>query len=222
MGIRRILVATSIAISVVGAVASGDTVEDWRQLPPGTIGLPAGWMELPFVQRAFVKRGALEVIEDGGRRVLRAKTEPDQHTIIRKPIHVDLAATPVLTWQWNVLRFPTGASLRDRTRSDSPAVLAVAWSSPPRVIAYAWDVGGVVGSRFQNPKQSRVNYIVVRSGTEPRATWVTERRNVADDYRSVFGEAPLHGPDEIELSVDSNDTRSVAETLIGPVAFAPR
>jgi hypothetical protein len=81
-------------------------------------------------------------------------------------------------------------------------------------------VGGPAGRRFQNPKQSRVNYIVVRAGSAPRATWVTERRNVVEDYRTVFGEAPAHGPDEVEISVDSNDTRSAAETLIGPIACA--
>jgi hypothetical protein len=224
MEIRRIVVATVLALCAADALALGGAqiVEDWRRQPPGATGLPAGWEELPLLQRMLVKPGALEVVEEAGRRALRMKTESDQHTIIRKRIHVDLQATPVLAWQWKVLSFPTGASLRDRARSDSPAVLAVAWSSPPRVMAYAWDVAGTVGSHFQNPKQSRVNYIVVRSGTEPRAAWVAERRDVADDYRRVFGEAPSHGPDEVELSVDSNDTRSVSEILIGSIAFGPR
>ena len=224
MGIRRILVGVVLALHAVGALAADgvQTVEGWRQQPPGPTSLPAGWEELPFVQRALIKRGALEIVDDGDRHALRLRTAHDQHTIIRTHIHVDLEAAPILTWQWKVLSFPRGASLKERARSDSPAVIALAWSSPARIIAYAWDVGGPVGSRFQNPKQSRVNYIVVRSGPEPRATWLTERRNVVEDYRAVFGEAPAHGPDEVELSVDSNDTRSVAETLIGPIAFAPR
>ena len=156
------------------------------------------------------------------RRALRLKTDTDQHSIIRKPIRVDLHATPILRWQWKVLTFPTGANLQERSRSDSPAVLSVTWSSPPRVLAYAWDVTAAVGSRFHNPKQSRVNYIVVRSGTALRGQWVGERRDVAEDYRTVFGEEATSGPDEIELSVDSNDTRSIAETLIGPIRFTAR
>ena len=212
-----------MVVCALGAAVAADThvLEDWRLQAPGTTGVPAGWTELPLLQRVLVKPGALEIVEDGDQRALRVKTERDQHTIIRKRIHVDLQATPILTWQWKVLTFPTNASLRERARSDSPAVLAVAWSSPQRLIAYAWDVPGPVGSRVENPKQARVNYIVVRAGTEPRGAWVTERRNLSDDYRRVFGEAPARGPDEIELSVDSNDTRSISETLIGRIVLGP-
>jgi hypothetical protein len=79
-----------------------------------------------------------------------------------------------------------------------------------------------VGSRFTNPKQGRVHYIVVRSGDMDRARWMTEQRDIAADYLSVFGEAPAAGPDEIEISVDSNDTRSHSESSIGEIRVVPR
>jgi DUF3047 family protein len=77
------------------------------------------------------------MVEDNGRRALRIKTGRYEHTIIRKKIHIDLAAPPVLEWQWKVIVLPTGADLRQRSRSDSPAMLAVAWAKPERLMGYA-------------------------------------------------------------------------------------
>jgi hypothetical protein len=36
----------------------------------GAAGVPSGWLELPLLQRALVKRGALDIVEDNGRRAL--------------------------------------------------------------------------------------------------------------------------------------------------------
>jgi hypothetical protein len=48
--------------------------------------------------------------------------------------------------------------------------------------------------------------------------WLSERRNVYEDYRRVFGEDP-EDPPAIALSIDTNDTRSTAEALIGRIEF---
>ena len=219
---RAVIAAVALCGLAAAAWAATVVAEDWHAQALGPTALPAGWLELPILQRALLKAGALAVVDDHGRRALHVKTQADQHTIIRKRIQVDLRATPILEWHWKVVTFPTGAALRERARSDSPAVLSLAWASPARVVAYAWDASAPVGSRFDNPKQSRVHYNVVRSGVAPRGEWVGERREVAEDYRAIFGESPASGPDEVQISVDSNDTRSVAETLIGAISFVPR
>ena len=59
---------------------------------------------------------------------------------------------------------------------------------------------------------SAVTYVVVRSGQADAGRWLTETRNVYDDYKQIYGEEP---PEEIRLlslAVDSNDTRSTAES----------
>jgi len=52
----------------------------------------------------------------------------------------------------------------------------------------------------------------------PWLEWVTERRNVREDYRMVFGEEP-ENPSVIALSIDTNDTKSSSETFLGPLRF---
>jgi hypothetical protein len=209
------------ALTTIGASAQFSIVEDWHAQPVGTSGIPLEWYQLPLTQRVIVRLGALEIVLDEGQRALRLTTDATQHTILRKKITADLTATPMLQWRWKVVTFPTGADLRDRSRSDSSAVLAVTWRRPPRVLAYAWDVSAPAGSRFVNPKQSRVHYIIVRSGTADRGKWMTERRDVVADYTTLFGNAPTTTPEEVEISVDSNDTRSRSETLLGDIRFVP-
>jgi len=41
---------------------------------------------------------------------------------------------------------------------------------------------------------------------------------VAEDYRDIFGEFP-ENPTAITISIDSNDTHSMAESFIGPIFF---
>ena len=64
-----------------------------------------------------------------------------------------------------------------------------------------------------------MTYIVVRSGSDELGKWITERRNVVEDFRRIYGEPP-DKPNALALSIDSDDTRSNAESFIGPIAFA--
>ena len=50
---------------------------------------------------------------------------------------------------------------------------------------------------------------------------LTEQRNVAEDYAKIFGEFP-DDPRAITISIDSNDTRSMAESFMGPIVFRAR
>ena len=70
----------------------------------------------------------------------------------------------------------------------------------------------------KSQKTGTVTFIVVRSTTERLGQWLTERRNVAADFRSVYGE-DAENPSAIALSIDTNDTRSKSEGSIGEIVF---
>ena len=61
----------------------------------------------------------------------------------------------------------------------------------------------------------------MRSGSEDVGKWLTERRNVAEDYAMIVGESP-DDPRVITISIDSNDTHSMAESFMGPIVFRAR
>jgi hypothetical protein len=205
------------------AAADRYDVEDWRSQPLGQHGIPAGW-------RAYETPGGhpkydFTVVEDAGHRALRMHGE-SEHSTIAKEITVDLTATPMVTWSWKMVALPIGADLRHRATSDAAGHLFVIWPRFPemirsRLIGYVWDPHAAVDSVIPSQKTGTVTFIVVRSGTQGLGTWIEERRDVIADFRRVHDAAPPN-PRAVALSIDTNDTRSRAETLIGPIAFRRR
>jgi hypothetical protein len=136
---------------------------------------------------------------------------------------VDLKATPILEWQWKVVTLPKEGDARKRKTDDEAAQLYVTWPRFPealrsRVIGYIWNSVPTDEKIFKSHKSMTVTYIVVRSGPVDVGAWLTERRNVREDYRMIYGEEP-DDPAVITIGVDSNDTKSSAESLMGTIVF---
>jgi len=199
-------------------------VEDWRGAPVGSTGVPAGWQkyETPGGHPAY----DFTVIEDAGRRALHMKSTAE-HSTIAKDVQADLAVTPILAWQWRVLSLPQGADLRNRATSDATGHIFAIWPRFPalvrsRLIGYVWDPMLPIGTVIPSRKTGAVTFIVARRGETGLGQWLDERRNVADDYRNVFGEAPPPLLPVLALSIDTNDTRSSAEAMFGRLELQPR
>ena len=205
-----------------GAGAPG-AFEDWGQAPVGSRGVPPGWQtyETPGGHPAY----DFTVVEHAGRRALHMKSA-GEHSTIAKEVRADLAATPFLAWQWRVLSLPQGADLRNRGTSDATGHIFAIWPRFPafvrsRLIGYVWDAALPVGTVLTSQKTGTVTFIVARRGDQGLGQWLDERRNVADDYLRVFGEAPPPLP-ALALSIDTNDTRSSAEAMFGRIELQPR
>ena len=219
----------SFLVANIGAVLAAPSpglaqarapVEDWSGSAPGARGIPAGWepYETPGGHPAY----DFVMVEDEGRRALQLSSEGD-HSTIAKRLRIDLAKVPMLEWSWKVLKLPTGGDVRQRQTSDVAADVLVVWPRFPamlrsRLIGYAWDASAPVGTVIKNPKSSMVTFVVVQSGPARLGQWITERRNVAADYRRIYGEIPPP-PGVIALSIDTNDTHSRAESVVGAIAF---
>ena len=63
-----------------------------------------------------------------------------------------------------------------------------------------------------------VTSIIVRTGGTQLGHWLTEQRNVWADYMAIYGERP-ENPSALFLSIDSDDTHTSAESLIGMISF---
>jgi Protein of unknown function (DUF3047) len=196
------------------------SVENWARHEVGAHGIPAGW-------RAYETIGGhprydFTIVEDDGHRALDMRSQGDHSTIARK-LRISLKATPVLEWSWKIRQFPAGADIRRRETSDLAGHLFVVWPRQPamlrsRLIGYVWDDKIPVNTIETSRKTGTVTFVVVRSGAAELGAWVTERRNVAHDFRKIYGEEP-EDAGAVALSIDTNDTRSSAEALFGPIAF---
>ena len=87
-----------------------------------------------------------------------------------------------------------------------------------RVIGYVWDTTEPVGKICKSEKTGTVTYIVLRSGTAELGKWVTERRNLVEDFKKIYQDDPDE-PAAVSLAIDSNDTNSTAESYMGPILF---
>jgi hypothetical protein len=129
----------------------------------------------------------------------------------------------VLEWSWKVVTLPRGGDSRRKETDDQGAQIYVVWPRFPqavrsRIIGYVWDTTAPAGTIVTSEKTGTVTYVIVRSGAADLGRWITERRNVAEDFRAIYGEAP-DDPGALSVAIDSNDTRSAAESFMGPILF---
>jgi len=218
-----------LALSILGvpiglAAPASETslvlVEDWTRQPLNSRGVPDTWTAHETIGGHPAYDFAIAEID--GRRALDMRSH-DDHSTIAKKLSIDLKATPWLEWDWKVIELPDRADIRYRETSDAAAHVYVVWPRWPsmlrsRLIGYIWDANLPAGSVHVSQKTGTVTFIVVRSGKAELGKWVTERRNVRDDYRMVYGEDP-ENPTIIALSIDTNDTRSPSESFLGPIRF---
>jgi hypothetical protein len=211
--------AALLAVTATWAAARV-VVEDWSGHPVGTRGIPPGWTGHSWGLPAY----DFTIVENDGHKVLRLQSH-DEGSTISKDIRgkVDLKATPILEWRWKAVALPPGGHSCRAATDDQAAQIYVAWPRFPealrsRIIGYVWDSTAPVETVCKSEKTGTVTYIVVRSGPADLGTWVTEQRNVRDDFKRIYGESP-DAPGAVSLSIDSNDTHSKVEAFMGPIVF---
>jgi hypothetical protein len=217
----RLLVAGTLALvtSVAWAVESF-VVEDWNRLPVGTRGIPPDWKGQNWGSPVY----EFTVVADGEQRVLHMVSKNEGSTISKevRP-KVNLKDTPVLEWTWKVVTLPKGANSCKKETDDQAAQVFVTWPRFPelirsRIIGYVWDSTAPVGTVCKSEKTGTVTYMVIRSGSADLGKWMTERRNIRDDFKQIYGEDP-DNPAAVSVAIDSNDTRSLSESYMGKILF---
>jgi hypothetical protein len=219
------LIVTGIALGIVAttpalpADPASLLVDDWSRQREGQTGIPTGW------QGHDRSRPKYEFIiaVDGVQKVLRMRSRSDNSTI-SKEVAIDIRRFPILVWRWKIVTLPTGGDSRRRDTDDQAAQVYVTFPRFPerlrsRIIGYVWDTTAPAGTIVRSPSASAVTYVVVRSGEADIGHWRTETRNVHDDYTRLYGDEPPERVRAVSVAIDSNDTRSSAESYIGEILF---
>jgi hypothetical protein len=136
---------------------------------------------------------------------------------------VRLKDTPLLEWEWKAVVLPKGANSCRKSTDDQAAQVYVAWPRFPetvrsRIIGYVWDTTQPVGTVCRSEKTGTVTYVVVHSGSSDLNKWITERRNVLEDFKRIYGDTP-DDPAILSVATDSNDTNTSSEAMIGAIRF---
>jgi len=235
------LVAVALLVHAV-AGAGAHRVEVGRFTAPAEPeALPAGWEPLTF--RKVPRPTQYRVVPDGEGWVLEARSEAAASALYH-PLELDLRAHPRLTWRWKIGNVLVNADARTKQGDDYPARVyvafrhdparATAWERtkygtyrlfygtypPHAALNYIWDNRLPVGATLDNAYTDRAKMVVVRSGGAEAGRWLTETRNVLEDYRRLFGgdPPPVAG---VAVMTDTDDTGERAVAWYDALAFLP-
>jgi DUF3047 family protein len=220
MRARFAAAALLLALATAAAAADQLVVEDWTKPTVGAKGVPDGWKGQNWGSPKY----DFEIVSNDSHKVLHLKSAGDGSTVSKDVKgKVNLKETPILEWSWKVTVLPKGGDACKKATDDEAAQIYVTWPRFPeavrsRIIGYIWDTTEPVGKICKSEKTGTVTYIVVRSGTADLGKWLTERRNVAEDFKKVYDD-DADAPAAVSIAIDSNDTSSSAESFVGPIVF---
>jgi hypothetical protein len=177
-----------------------------------------GWQEQRFAGETVYR-----LIEEEGRTALRA-TSNGTASGRYKPVRIDLRQTPLLHWQWRVDNLLEGVAEQSKPGDDYPARVYVVFSGGllfwrTRAINYVWSSNQPVGTTWPNAFTGNAKMVAVESGAERLGQWVTEQRNVAEDYRRLFGGEP-GTVDAVAIMTDTDNSGQRATAWYGDIWFS--
>jgi hypothetical protein len=174
--------------------------------------VPKGW-ELSV----NAGEASLQLVQDDGKQALQMRSDQASFAL-QKKVRIALQGSPFLVWQWKVTELPKGGDFRRSSTDDQAAQLIVAFSSS-HFLSYIWDSTAPKGllASASAPLFKKIFAVVMGSGTQKLGTWITEHRNMIDDYKQAYGEEPeaLEG---LRIQINSQHTESRAEAYWRSIA----
>lgn len=195
---------------------------------------PAPWrvVGLPSQKKPFTRFSLVDV---DGKRALRVEAVESYGNLVH-PLGPDVTARK-LSWRWRADQLNTAVDLRERAGDDTTLKVCALFDLPldkvPFVertllrsarsgssdlipsasVCYVWDANLAVGTRLDSAFTRRVRYIVLRSGTGAEPQWASEKRDVAADFKQLFGNESAEVPPLIGIAVGADSDNTKARSL---------
>ncbi len=191
-------------------------------------GAPAGWA-------LEKKTGApsLKISKEGDRYYLHLRSQGNSSFGVRTSARVNVKDFPILSWRWKVEKMPVGGDVRKKTADDQALQVYIAFKETgfpavlnTPVVGYIWDNEAPKGwsGRSTQIGGDKMRYIVLRNKTDKTGQWYTERRNLYEDYKKLFGDInggePLGVTTGLQIHINTQRTKTPAEGLIGEIYFS--
>jgi hypothetical protein len=201
--------------------------------------LPDGWQPLTFSR---IKRHTrYSLVDEGGTVVVKAVSDHSASGLVRA-LWVSPTEYPVIAWRWKVNNTLKKGDVTRKDGDDYPARVYITFAFDPdkagylerlkhkaarlihgddvpyRAISYIWGSNSAPGTMIANPYTDRVMMFVIEAGDEKSQQWVTQRRNVYEDYKKAFGEKPamISG---VAIMTDTDNTGESAVAWYGDIVF---
>lgn len=203
---------------------------------------PDGWEPLTFDK--IEKHTDYALVEDDGNVTVKAVSRASASGLVRK-VDIDPLQYPVVEWRWKVENVLEEGDVTRKDGDDYPARLYITFRydsskvgfferakyeairfahgeyPPLGAVNYIWASKGPAGTVVPNPYTDRVQMFVLQSGNGKAGEWVTESRNLVEDYRKAFGGDPprISG---VAVMTDTDNTGESATAWFGDIVFRAR
>jgi hypothetical protein len=205
--------------------------------PPGSAHTD-GWKPLAF--KKIPTPTAYELVVDADTVVVKATSNAAASGLI-KEVTINPTVFPIVRWRWKVGNILSRSDVTRKSGDDYPARLYITFEYDPAKVSfgkklkykagralfgdipiaalnYIWDTNTPVGTIVDNAYTDFAKMIVVESGGARVGEWIEESRNVYEDYKRAFGEAPplING---VAIMTDTDNTQERAIAYYGDIRF---
>jgi len=167
-------------------------------------------------EKSFVGHTNYSIIEQDNNYVLHARADSAASGLF-KEIKYDPKEWNYLSWRWKVIQLPEKGDVRFKETDDYGARVYVVfphflkWKT--KTISYIWARKLPKGEHIPNPwLPKNAVMVAVQSGSDSLGTWITEKRNVYEDFKRIFGAEPPN-VGAVAIMSDSDNTGGVAEAF---------
>jgi len=185
--IKKLLLICCFLIIVCFSPGSGSqnkeiVIDDYRP------GLSDKWEK-----KIFEGETEYSVTDEEDIRCIKAISNSSASALIYE-IKYNLKEYPFLSWKWKVDHVLEKGNAHTKAGDDYAARVYVIFPSilfwKSKAINYIWASTLPKGESVPNPFTSNAIMMAVQSGDENTDKWITEKRNVYEDYKKLFGSEP--------------------------------
>jgi len=231
----------SLAATAVAVFAQSPSILEVGKFSAAAAGgaLPDGWKPLTF--KKIGKHTVYVVVKDGDTVAVKAVSEASASGLMRE-MKINLREYPIVQWRWKVANVLQKGDVTRKEGDDYPARIYITFEydsskvgvfdkakyeavkllygqyPPLAAINYIWESKAPKGTVVPNPYADQARMIVVESGPDRLNQWVSEERNVYEDYKKAFGEEPplISG---VAIMTDTDNTGESATAYYGDIVF---
>lgn len=237
----------TLALGLISLTHSTSVIADGPdQLVVGNFSLatpggpfPQGWK--PLIFEKIPEHTQYDLVKDEQQVVVKAISRQSSSGLTRE-ISIDPKEYPVIEWRWKVENILQNGDVAQKSGDDYPARLYITFQydssqiglfekakfetikllygqyPPIGAVTYIWESKSPIGTMVPNPYSDRVYMFVTQSGSAKLNQWLTEERNIYEDYKKAFGEDPpnISG---VAIMTDTDNTKGSAVAYYGDIVF---
>jgi hypothetical protein len=238
LAVLTVLFMVHLGRSIAENFQKNLVVGQFSSLKPG-MESPPGWE--PLVFKKIERHTRYELVTEDDVVAVKAVSAAAASGLIRK-IQIDPLAYPIVEWRWKIRNVLQKGDVTQKEGDDYPARIYITFAYDPSklsftdsirykaakllfgeypptgVINYIWGNHAAIGTTVPSPYAARDMMIVVDTGEEDINQWVTQKRNLLEDYRNAFHTDPplISG---VAIMTDTDNTGESATAFYGDIIF---